>query len=275
MKGLEAAVELAVVCPEWRPTKPGVDEHKGWCFPGHGDPQDNSGATADPVFGAATMREVYERAHADGVTKFTVPVLFDRVSGSIVNNESSEILRMLNAELNAVARNPSLDLYPLALRAPIDAVNDRVYAEVNNGVYQAGFARSQDAYEVAAKRLFAALEWCEELLSRRRFLCGAVLTEADVRLAMTLFRYDIVYFVYFKCSYKLIREYPNLHGYMCDVYQADGMAATVNIDHCKRHYFKSHTILNAFAVVPLGLPEHEGWATAAHGRGARAFAEGS
>ena len=267
LKGLEGAIALAVVAPVWRETRPAADGHRGWVF----DPASEPDATADPVFGAATLRDVYDRAAEHGsprVAKFTVPLLLDRETRTIVNNESSEIMRMLNAEFNAFASRPHVDLYPPHLAAAIDAVNERVYGAINDGVYRCGVATTQAAYDAAEAALFAALAWADELLGRSRFLCGATLTEADIRLAVTLFRFDAVYVVHFKTARALVREMPHLHGFMLDVAQQPGVRGTINVDDIKRHYFLSHPTLNPRGIIPRTADED--WA-APHGRGERAF----
>jgi len=223
MKGLEGAIEVAVVSPVWARTKPDVDDHRGWVF-------DASfpGATAEPVFGAKTLREVYERAGAN-VSKYTVPVLLDRETHEIVNNESADIVRMFNSEFNEVAGRRDVDLYPSSLRGAIDAINDEVYTNVNNGVYRAGFATTQEAYEEAVHALFATLDKLDALLATRRYLAGATLTEADIRLIMTLVRHDEVYTVYFKCNRKRVSEYPHLFPYVRDVVQSAGIGPTIDM----------------------------------------------
>ena len=263
LKGLEAVIELSVVAPEWQLTKPGIDEHRGWTF---------DADTLGP-FGAKTVRELYDHSAALGspaTKKFTVPLLLDRESRKIVNNESSDIFRMLNEQFDAWACSPALNLRPAALEREIDAISDRVYSDINDGVYKCGFAQSQAAYDDAVGMLFEALAWLEELLSTRRFLCGATLTEADIRLFVTLIRFDAVYFVHFKCNRRLIREQPNLHAFTADVYQTGGIgASTVNMDHIVRHYYRSHTKLNPYGIIPCGLPE--AWGDVRHGRGERAY----
>lgn len=249
MKGLEHAIDLAVVAPIWDATKPDVDAHRGWVFDAA-----VPGATADPVFGSRTMRGVYDACGA-AVAKFTVPALLDKVSGRVVNNESSELVRMLNSQFNHLAANPSLDFYPEHLRAEIDAVNDDIYNAINNGVYKCGFAQSQAAYNEAFAALFDALRRYEARLSSQRYLVGGVLTEADIRLFVTLVRFDAVYYVHFKCNGGLIRaDFPALHAYTRDIYQTPGVASTVHMGHIKEHYFGSHAKLNPFGIIPLGSP---------------------
>lgn len=222
LKGLQSVIRVVTSAPVWALTRPddGADKHRGWIF----DSSVPGSDAIDPLFGAKSIRGVYDSAaNGGGAVKFTVPLLVDSVSRRIVNNESSEILRMLNGAFNDFATHPELDLYPAHLRAEIDAHNARIYEAVNDGVYRCGFAQAQDKYDAAARLLFSALDEYEALLSGRRFLCGDALTEADIRFAMTLFRFDAVYVVYFKCSRRMIREYPHLHAYVRDIFQyADG-----------------------------------------------------
>lgn len=251
LKGLEHAIGMTVVNPV-------RDEH-GWAF---GDGSDANGEP-DPLHGWTYLSEGYRQTDPAFDGRVTVPVLWDTHTDTAVNNESSEIIRMLGSAFDAVADNPELDLYPAALRSEIDALNDRIYAEINNGVYRAGFATTQSAYERAVTQLFAALDWLEEHLHRRRYLTGNQITEADWRLAMTLFRFDPVYVGHFKCNVRRIADYPNLWAYTRDLYQQPGVAETVNIDHIKRHYYVTHPQINPTRVVPMG-PEIDWWA--AHGR---------
>jgi putative glutathione S-transferase len=178
----------------------------------------------------------------------SVPILWDKRTAAIVNNESAEIIRMLNSAFGT----PTIDYYPAALRSEIDEVNALVYENVNNGVYRCGFAGKQAAYEAAARRLFDALDVLEQRLSRSRYLVGNTLTEADWRLFTTLVRFDAVYYGHFKCNVRRIEDYPRLSGYLRDLYQIDGIAETVNFDHIKRHYYMSHTHLNPGRIVPIG-----------------------
>lgn len=265
IKGLEDAIGVSVVHPTWQRTRPDdpTDAHCGWVFRAPTDPPLSSptgmgsfgceGCVPDGVNGAKTVRDLYELAR-DTTGKYSVPVLWDKKRSTIVNNESSEIIRMLNSDFNAFAKNPGLDLYPPALRGAIDAANEWVYPSINNGVYRCGFAQKQEPYEAAFRELFSALDRCEEILSRQRYLAGDVLTEADVRLFMTLIRFDEVYVVYFKTNGHFIHEYPNLRGYVQDVYQAHGGAIgrSISIPHIKTHYFTSHPTLNYYAIIPVG-----------------------
>ncbi|XP_020252013.1 uncharacterized protein LOC109829243 isoform X3 [Asparagus officinalis] len=182
----------------------------------------------------------------------TCLVLWDKKLKTIVNNESAEIIRMLNSEFNEIAKNPDLDLYPSHLQATIDDVNGWVYEAINNGVYKCGFAKKQGPYDEAVSKLYEALDKCEEILANQRYICGNVLTEADIRLFVTLIRFDEVYAVHFKCNKKLLRECPNLFNYTKDIYQIPGMSSTVNMDHIKKHYYGSHPTINPYGIIPAG-----------------------
>ena len=237
LKGLEGAVGVSVT--HW------LMRDEGWTFaPG-------PGVVADPVGHAGVLHQVYTRADPHFTGRVTVPVLWDKQRDTIVNNESSEIIRMFNSAFDGVGARPG-DYCPAALRAEIDAVNARVYDTLNNGVYKAGFATTQDAYEEAVRPLFDTLDWLEERLSTRRFLVGPALTEADIRLFTTLIRFDAVYVGHFKCNIRRIADYPNLSGYLRDLYQWPGIAPTVDFDHIKRHYYGSHPTVNPTGIVPVG-----------------------
>jgi glutathionyl-hydroquinone reductase len=212
---------------------------------------DRDGATPDTANGCRYLREVYLLADPEYTGRVTVPVLWDKKTGTIVNNESAEIIRMLNREFDEWG-DPTLDFYPEALRDEIDAINDRVYHTVNDGVYRAGFAGSQEAYEEAAWALFDTFEALEERLSRQRFLAGDRLTEADWRLFTTLVRFDTVYYVHFKCNWRPLRDYPNLWALTRQLYQVPGVAETVDFTHIKRHYYESHDSVNPKRLVPIG-----------------------
>lgn len=237
LKGLEGMISLSVV--NW------FMGEEGWSFaPG-------PGVIPDPIFGARAMHEVYSAAHPDYTGRVTVPVLFDRHTRRIVNNESSEIIRMFNSAFDGLGAAPG-DYYPADLRPEIDALNERIYATLNNGVYRSGFASTQGAYEEAVIPLFETLDMLEERLATRRYLCGARLTEADWRLFPTLVRFDAVYHGHFKCNLRRIVDYPNLSGYLRDLHQTPGVAETVDFAHCKGHYYQSHKRLNPSGVVPIG-----------------------
>ena len=237
LKGLEDMISLSVV--NWFMGK------DGWTF-GEAD-----GVIPDTVNNADFLHQVYTSAVRDYSGRVTVPVLWDKKTGAIVSNESSEIIRMFNSAFDDVGATPG-DYYPVESRAEIDALNARIYDTVNNGVYKTGFATTQDAYEEAIFPLFETLDWLEERLSARRYLTGASLTEADWRLFTTLVRFDPVYVGHFKCNLKRIADYPNLWGYVRDLYQHDGIAATVRMDHVKSHYYGSHQTINPTGIVPKG-----------------------
>lgn len=205
----------------------------------------------DPLYGADFLYRLYQRARPDYTGRVTVPVLWDRKTETIVNNESAEIIRMLNSAFDAWG-DASVDLYPEALRKEIDAVNAVVYETVNNGVYRAGFATTQEAYEEAFAALFGTLDELEARLGRQRYLVGERITEADWRLFTTLVRFDAVYVGHFKCNRQRIADYPNLGNYLRELYQAPGIAETVRMDHIKRHYYASHRSINPTGIVPAG-----------------------
>ncbi len=232
LKRLEAVIGVSVVDPLMR--------EEGWTF-----------AEPEPVTGATRLYEVYLRARPDYSGRVTVPVLWDKRTGTIVNNESAEIVRMLNRAFDAFG-DATLDFYPADLAGEIDRINAFVYERVNNGVYKAGFATSQDAYERAFDALFAALDELDDRLATRRYLLGDRQTEADWRLFTTLVRFDAVYVGHFKCNLRRIADYPNLSGYLRDLYQVPGIADTVSFDHIKRHYYASHTTINPTGIVPKG-----------------------
>ncbi len=236
LKGLEEMIGVSVA--HWR-----MKEH-GWTF------EDGPNVVPDPVFGAETLYQVYQRADPGVTGRATVPVLFDKETGRIVSNESSEIIRMLGGAFDGVGAKPG-DYYPEPLRAEIDAVNQRVYDTLNNGVYRSGFAKSQGAYDQAVGELFETLDWLEERLGARRYLVGGRLTEADWRLFPTLFRFDAVYNIHFKCSKRRIIGYPNLWNYTRELFQVSGIAETTNLEDTRNHYFGSHESVNPYGVVPL------------------------
>ncbi len=249
LKRLEDVVSLSVVDP--------VRDERGWAF------RDVPDAGPDPVNGFAYLSEAYLATDSRYSGNVTVPVLWDRETRQIVNNESSEIIRMLGSAFDAFT-DAREDYYPPELRDEIDAVNTRVYTTVNNGVYQCGFARSQQAYHQAFAALFESLDWLEERLSRQRYLVGDRVTEADWRLFTTLLRFDPVYVGHFKCNRNRIVDMPNLWGYARELYQWPGVAETVNLDHIRRHYYMTHPSLNPTRIVPAG-PRMD--FTQPHGRG--------
>ena len=209
------------------------------------------GATLDTVNGKALLRDIYTLSSPSYSGRVSVPVLWDKKRHVIVNNESSEIIRMLNSAFAAFT-DVHTDYYPAELRAEIDALNDVIYTTVNNGVYRSGFATTQAAYEEAARAVFATLDRLEQRLSRQRYLAGARMTEADWRLFTTLIRFDAVYYSHFKCNVRRIIDYPNLSNYLRDLYQVPGVAETVSLDHIKRHYYGSHRNVNPTGIVPIG-----------------------
>ncbi len=237
LKRLEDVIGVSAVRAE-------MLEH-GWEF-GEG-----SGSTPDAIHGASKLHELYVKAEPKYTGRVTVPVLWDTHTSQIVNNESSEIIRMFNSAFDAWG-DGAVDLYPEALRSEIDEVNERVYHSINNGVYRCGFATSQAAYDEAVSDLFDALDELEARLATRRYLIGDVITEADWRLFVTLARFDAVYYSHFKCNLKSLREYPSLWGHTRDLFQHPGVAETLDLDHVKIHYYVSQRTLNPSQVVPQG-----------------------
>lgn len=208
------------------------------------------GATGDRLYGLPFARDIYLKADPKVSGRVTVPILWDTQRETIVSNESSEIIRMFNSAFNGLTGNTD-DYYPEALRPEIDAVNARVYDQINNGVYKSGFATSQDAYDDAVATLFDALDWVETRLSRQHYLVGDVITEADWRLLTTLLRFDLVYHLHFKCNRRRIVDYPNLWAYTRELYQVPGVAETTDFDHIVRHYHYSHDTINPNRILPI------------------------
>lgn len=270
MKGLEDTISVTVVHPVWQKTRPNdsSDIHTGWIFGAeNGKPLKNTiglggpfpsaypGNEPDPIHGCKTIREVYEHAKdTDG--KYSVPVLFDKEQDTIVSNESSEIIRMLNSEFNEYAKNPELNIYPEELQDKINEANSWIYPQINNGVYRCGFAKSQEAYDEAIEELTSAFDRIEDILTRQRFITGDRFTEADIRLFVTLLRFDEVYVVYFKTNTRSVATSPVILNYCRDVYQLPGIASTVNMEQIKAHYYASHPTLNHYSVIPRG-PDFE------------------
>lgn len=241
LKGLADLIDISVV--HW------LMGEDGWTFaPG-------PGVIADPIGGANFLHEVYTRSEPRCTSRVTVPVLWDKESGKIVSNESADILRMFNSAFDGCGAAPG-DYYPAEHRAEIDTVNDRVYETLNNGVYRAGFAKSQAAYETAARGVFETLDWLEQRLARQRYLVGGRLTEADIRLFTTLLRFDPVYHGHFKCNLRALADYPALWAYTRDLYQHPAVTPTVNFQHIKAHYYESHDWLNPGGIIPIG-PERD------------------
>jgi glutathionyl-hydroquinone reductase len=237
LKGLDEMISLSVV--HW------LMRGEGWTF------ADGPGVVPDPINGARVMHEVYMAADPQYTGRVTVPVLWDKERGMIVSNESADIIRMLNSAFDGVGAREG-DYYPAALHDEIHTLNDRIYDTVNNGVYKSGFATTQAAYEEAVIPLFETLDWLEEKLSRRRYLTGDRVTEADWRLFTTLVRFDAVYVGHFKCNLRRIADYPHLHGYLRELYQWPGVRETVNFEHIKNHYYASHGTINPTGIVPHG-----------------------
>jgi putative glutathione S-transferase len=249
LKGLEPVIGLSVVDPymgEW-----------GWSF------SDAPGAIPDPLYGLDHLFELYQKAASGYTGRVTTPTLWDRKHETIVSNESADIVRMFNSAFDALAAHPERDYYPEGVRDEIDAVNERVYNDVNNGVYKAGFATTQAAYEEAFETLFATLDWLDARLAEQRYLAGDRVTEADWRLFVTLVRFDAVYFGHFKCNLRRIADFAHLSGYLRELYQMPGIAETTNFDHIKQHYYRSHGTINPTGIVPVG-PELDLYAP--HGR---------
>jgi glutathionyl-hydroquinone reductase len=238
LKRLEDMISLSIV--NWLMT-----QERGWTF--------DAGpcVVADPVLGAQTLRDIYRAAAPDYAARATVPVLWDKQRATIVSNESSEIIRMLSSAFDELGAAPG-DYYPESLRAEIDAINDRVYRTVNNGVYRAGFATAQPKYEAAVTELFATLDWLEQRLAHADYLVGDRLTEADIRLFTTLIRFDSVYHGHFKCNVRRIVDYPALWRFTRRIYALPAVRETVNFEHIKNHYYQSHAHINPTGIVPVG-----------------------
>ncbi len=237
LKQLESAISMSGV--SWR------TDDEGWTF------DTATGSTGDSLNGKSRMYEIYQLADPKITSRVTVPVLWDKQQGTIVNNESSEIIRMFNSAFDAFT-NVHTDHYPAPYRGQIDALNERIYNTVNNGVYRAGFATTQEAYEEAARALFATLDDLDRQLSRQRYLAGPMLTEADWRLFPTLIRFDAVYYSHFKCNLRRIEDYPNLSNYLRDLYQVPGVAETVSFEHIKKNYYGNMVKVNPTRIVPIG-----------------------
>jgi putative glutathione S-transferase len=238
LKGLQDAIGVSIVDP--------IRDERGWAF------GDAPGTTPDKLHGWSYLAQAYTASEPGYRGRVSVPVLWDTQTGRIVNNESADIIVMLNEAFDAFAAHPAVDLYPAALRDEIDALNARVYETVNNGVYRAGFAGDQASYEDAVFPLFETLDLLEERLTARRFLFGGRQTLADWRLFTTLVRFDAVYHGHFKCNLRRIADYPALSGYLRDLYGTPGVAQTVDMDQIKRHYYLTHESINPSAIVPAG-----------------------
>ena len=237
LKGLETMISVSVVNP--------LMHAHGWTF------EADEGVVADPVSQAQYMYQIYTAADPEYTGRVTIPVLWDKQQNRLVSNESSEIIRMLNSAFDSIGAKPG-DYYPEALCTGIDSINSRIYDNVNNGVYKAGFATTQEAYEQAVFPLFDTLDELDQRLAKQRYLLGEQITEADWRLFTTLIRFDSVYHGHFKCNLKQIKDYPYLAGYVRELYQWPGVAETINMKHIKEHYYRSHASINPTGVVPAG-----------------------
>ena len=237
LKDLTDHISVSVVHPDMM--------EDGWTFA-----TDFGGATGDTLFGSDFLRDIYIKADPNFTGRVTVPVLWDKAQNTIVSNESAEIIRMFNSAFNEITGNTD-DYWPTDLREQIADINERVYETVNNGVYKAGFATSQDAYDDAVHPLFDSLAWLESILENNRFLAGDKLTEADWRLFTTLARFDLVYHTHFKCNHKRLTDYPNLWAYTRQLYQHADIAETVHFDHIVRHYHFSQTTVNPHQIIPI------------------------
>ncbi|TGG90640.1 glutathione S-transferase family protein [Natronospirillum operosum] len=253
LKGLDAHIGVSVVHPDML--------SNGWEY--SGPTLDSPTPVGDQLYGHDFHYQLYLKADRHYTGRVTVPVLWDRERETMVSNESADIIRMFNSAFDDITGNTD-DFYPESLRADIDAINERVYHTVNNGVYKTGFATTQQAYEEAFTDLFDSLDWLDELLGERRYLAGDRITEADWRLFTTLVRFDAVYVGHFKCNLRRIADYPNLSGYLRELYQQPGIAATVDMTHIKRHYYYSHDTINPTRIVPKGPALN---LDAPHGRG--------
>ena len=249
LKDLTDHISVSVVHPDMM--------EDGWTFA-----TDFEGATGDTLFGSDFLRDIYIKADPNFTGRVTVPVLWDKAQNTIVSNESAEIIRMFNSAFNEITGNTD-DYWPTDLREQIADINERVYETVNNGVYKAGFATSQDAYDDAVHPLFDSLTWLESILENNRFLAGDKLTEADWRLFTTLARFDLVYHTHFKCNHKRLIDYPNLWAYTRQLYQHPDIAETVHFDHIVRHYHFSQTTVNPHQIIPINPTVDF---TAPHGR---------
>lgn len=249
LKGLQEYIGVSVVHP--------LMLDQGWTFG-----IDFPDTTGDSLYQHEFLYQLYLHANADYSGRVTVPVLWDKMRHTIVSNESADIIRMFNAAFDGIGTTPG-DYYPEALRTQIDTLNAWIYPTINNGVYKAGFATSQDAYDEAVNGIFEALDSLEVRLGQQRYLTGNALTEADIRLWTTLLRFDPVYHTHFKCDKRRLADYPNLFGFLRDIYQIPGIADTVNIPHIRHHYYRSHGTINPHGIISIG-PENN--LSAPHGR---------
>ena len=254
LKGLQDYITVSVVNPDMR--------KKGWSFKHTEESEKSYGTTGDSLYGGEYLYERYFEKSPDYEGNITVPLLWDKHNEVIVSNESADIIRMFNTSFNHLTNN-ELDFYPENLRSEIDEVNELVYHNINNGVYKTGFATTQTAYEDHCKNLFSVLKELNTRLGEQRYLAGNTLTEADWRIWPTLIRFDSVYHTHFKCNQRLLKDFEHIYHYMIELYQMQGVAETLNMNHIKRHYYASHLAINPYGIVPLG---HEQDWTISHNR---------
>jgi putative glutathione S-transferase len=241
LKNLESHISVDYVHPDML--------EMGWSFE-----KDFPGTSGDSLHNKRYVHEIYQLSDKDISTKATVPILWDKKTRTIVNNESSEIIRIMNDAFNDITKNKD-DYYPEKFRDQIDSINDTIYENINNGVYRSGFSKTQNSYEEAVKNLFTSLDMVNDILEGRDYLVGDILTEADIRLVPTLIRFDCVYYFHFKCNLKQISEYKNISRYLRNLFEEDAIKSTTNFEHIKRHYFYSHENINPFRIIPIG-PEN-------------------
>ena len=238
LKNLESHISVDYVHPDML--------EMGWSFE-----KNFPGTSGDSLHNKRYVHEIYQLSDKDISTKATVPILWDKKTRTIVNNESSEIIRIMNDAFNDITKNKD-DYYPEKFRDQIDSINDTIYENINNGVYKSGFSKTQLSYEEAVEKLFSSLDMINDILERRNYLVGDILTEADIRLVPTLIRFDCVYYFHFKCNLKKISEYKNISRYLRNLFEEDAIKSTTNFEHIKRHYFYSHENINPFRIIPIG-----------------------
>lgn len=238
LKNLESHISVDYVHPDML--------EMGWSFE-----KNFPGTSGDSLHNKRYVHEIYQLSDKDISTKATVPILWDKKTRTIVNNESAEIIRIMNDAFNDITKNKD-DYYPEKFRDQIDSINDIIYENINNGVYRSGFSKTQNSYEEAVKNLFTSLDMVNDILEGRNYLVGDILTEADIRLVPTLIRFDCVYYFHFKCNLKKISEYKNISRYLRNLFEEDAIKSTTNFEHIKRHYFYSHENINPFRIIPIG-----------------------
>ena len=238
LKNLENHISVDYVHPDML--------EMGWSFE-----KNFPGTSGDSLHNKRYVHEIYQLSDKDISTKATVPILWDKKTRTIVNNESAEIIRIMNDAFNDITKNKD-DYYPEKFRDQIDSINDTIYENINNGVYRSGFSKTQNSYEEAVKNLFTSLDMVNDILEGRDYLVGDILTEADIRLVPTLIRFDCVYYFHFKCNLKKISEYKNISRYLRNLFEEDAIKSTTNFEHIKRHYFYSHENINPFRIIPIG-----------------------